>query len=877
MKNNKKESETTRTRAKTPKTSPESTKESAKPTVKKRSSAKSTQVSALLKPRADAPAVSTAVAPVVPTAVSVPETKTKRAATASMPTRSALFNIIQTHAVNYKKPLTTIQIAQEFDVLPAQVGTLQSLLDQMTAAGDIKMNPKGSYTPLSPEPLIAGRLQTHKDGYGFLINDDGEDVFIAERQMRGAWHGDTITVRITGTARNGKREGEVVEVTQRKFSQVVGRLINESGVWLVSPDDVRLRTDILVAADELAGALANQIVVVGLKAYGDEHSMPTGRVLEVLGNSDDAGMEIEIAVRKFDVPHVFSDRTEQQVAKLADTVSEAEWAGRVDLRDVPLVTIDGEDARDFDDAVYCEPVKTGRKITGYRLLVAIADVSHYVKDKTPLNEDALTRATSVYFPRRVVPMLPEKLSNGLCSLNPHVERLCMVADMMVDLDGQVTAYQFFEAVMHSAARLTYNQVWEFIDQGTGHINDNFKPLAPQIHSLYALYKTLLAAREKRGAMEFETVETYMVADENGKIKEILPRTRNDAHRLIEECMLAANVCAAEFIESSDRNCLYRNHEGPTPEKLEALRKSLALASIRMGGGDKPTPSDYAAVMRQVVGRPDAQTLQTLMLRSMQQAVYAPDNLGHFGLAYPAYTHFTSPIRRYPDLLVHRTIKSILNGQRYTPMTEQIPLLEDTRKKKPWPDEALNQLEKQKGKKDASHAVWVSLGDHASMCERRADEASRDVMAWLKCEYMKQFVGEVMPGKISSVTNFGAFVTLTDVYVDGLIHISELGSDYFEFDDAAMCLRGRASGAVYRLNDEVKVKIAGVDSDTRRVDFVLVLPDGTSGKGTRGGRGGSGSNPRSDTKSKTEAAKKSGKRDERADAKPSRSSRQRSKR
>ena len=790
---------------------------------KKRSNSKSKQVSVLLTPH---PTASTNPVPAKPASKNT---------VVKLPSRSTLFGVIQSHAVVYKKPLNAIQLAQELDVIPTQVAALQEVLDSMVADGDIKMSAKGSYSPISDQALISGTIQTHKDGYGFLLNDVGEDVFIPERQMRGAWHGDKVSVRITGTARNGKREGEVVEVQERKFSQVVGRLINENGVWLVSPDDVRLRIDILVAADELAGALVNQIVVVGLINYGDGHAMPTGRVIEVLGNADDAGMEIEIAVRKFDVPHVFSEKTEQQVAKLPDTVQPEDWAGRVDLRDVPLVTIDGEDARDFDDAVYCEPVKEGRRVVGYRLLVAIADVSFYVKDKTPLNEDALTRATSVYFPRRVVPMLPEKLSNGLCSLNPHVDRLCMVCDMVIDLNGQITAFQFYEAVMLSAARLTYNQVWEFLDQGTGVLATDFSKINKHIKSLYELFKVLLDAREVRGAMEFETVETYIVSDENGKIKEILPRTRNDAHRLIEECMLAANVCAAEFIESCERPSLYRNHEGPTPEKLEALRKSLALVGLRMGGSDKPSPKDYAAVMKQVAGRPDAAGLQTLMLRSMQQAVYAPDNLGHFGLAYPAYTHFTSPIRRYPDLLVHRTIKSIIHNQRYTPMTEQIVLLEDTRKKRGWGDEALDAEEKKRIKKakDTNHAVWEQLGTHASMCERRADEASRDVTNWLKCEYMKQFIGQVMPGKISSITNFGAFVTLDDVYVDGLIHISELGQDYFEFDEASYSLRGRSSGVVYRLQDPIKVQIAGVDSDTRRVDFVLVREDGSKGNTRRG--------------------------------------------
>ena len=739
---------------------------------------------------------------------------------AGLPSKSTIFDVIFTHANVYKKPINMLALAQELDVPPTKVSGLQVIVDQLVSAGDIKMSPKGLLTPNSEQNLVRGVLQSHKDGYGFVNNPDGEDVFVNERNMNGAWHGDKVAVRIIGTARNGKREGDVVEVTERRFAQVVGHLLRENGVWLVSPDDVRLRTDILVDASELKGATVNQIVVVALTEYGNQYALPMGRVVEVLGNADDAGMEIEIAVRKFDIPHVFSPATERQTAQLPDTVLESDLKGRVDLRDVPLVTIDGEDARDFDDAVYCEPIKSGRKTTGYRLIVAIADVSHYVQDKTPLNEDAILRSTSVYFPRRVIPMLPEKLSNGLCSLNPHVDRLCMVADMVLDLDGHVTAYQFYPAVMHSQARLTYTQVWEYLSEGTGVLANEHKAVAPHIKNLYALFHLQLQSRGLRGAMEFETTETYIVSDENGKIKEILPRTRNDAHRLIEECMLSANVCAAEFIEQSERTSLYRVHEGPTPEKLEILRKNLMMAGLRMGGGDKPTPQDYAEVMRQVVGRPDAQTLQTLLLRSMQQAVYAPDNLGHFGLAYAAYTHFTSPIRRYPDLLIHRTIKAILLGQRYTPSLEGFTLLEDTRKKTNAVDNAVKHVDKQRAKPDASQLTWQRLGEHTSMCERRADEASRDVTAWLKCEYMKQFIGEVMAGKISAVTQFGAFVTLDAVFVDGLIHISELGQDYFEFDEASFSLKGRASGMSYRLGDAVNVRIAGVDSDTRKIDFVL---------------------------------------------------------
>ena len=785
---------------------------SAKPRVKK-----TAQSAALLTART--PDARTTNPTVSPKPVAKPQ-GTRIDKMAGLPSKSTIFDVIFTHANVYKKPINMLALAQELDVPPTKVSGLQVIVDQLVSAGDIKMSPKGLLTPNSEQNLVRGVLQSHKDGYGFVNNPDGEDVFVNERNMNGAWHGDKVAVRIIGTARNGKREGDVVEVTERRFAQVVGHLLRENGVWLVSPDDVRLRTDILVDASELKGATVNQIVVVALTEYGNQYALPMGRVVEVLGNADDAGMEIEIAVRKFDVPHVFSEATERQTAQLPDTVLESDLKGRVDLRDVPLVTIDGEDARDFDDAVYCEPIKSGRKTTGYRLIVAIADVSHYVQDKTPLNEDAILRSTSVYFPRRVIPMLPEKLSNGLCSLNPHVDRLCMVADMVLDLDGHVTAYQFYPAVMHSQARLTYTQVWEYLSEGTGVLANEHKAVAPHIKNLYALFHLQLQSRGLRGAMEFETTETYIVSDENGKIKEILPRTRNDAHRLIEECMLSANVCAAEFIEQSKRTSLYRVHEGPTPEKLETLRKNLMMAGLRMGGGDKPTPQDYAEVMRQVVGRPDAQTLQTLLLRSMQQAVYAPDNLGHFGLAYAAYTHFTSPIRRYPDLLIHRTIKAILLGQRYTPSLEGFTLLEDTRKKTNAVDNAVKHVDKQRAKPDASQLTWQRLGEHTSMCERRADEASRDVTAWLKCEYMKQFIGEVMAGKISAVTQFGAFVTLDAVFVDGLIHISELGQDYFEFDEASFSLKGRASGMSYRLGDAVSVRIAGVDSDTRKIDFVL---------------------------------------------------------
>ncbi|MBQ5965177.1 ribonuclease R [Massilia sp. ZL223] len=717
------------------------------------------------------------------------------------------------------EPLDAAALARALKVKPAAQEVLGRRLNAMERDGQIRADRQsGTYMLTDHTGFVAGRVSAHRDGYGFVIPDEGgDDLFLSDREMQKVLHGDKVMARVTGTDRRGRPEGTIVEVVERANTHVIGRLLNEGGVWIVSPEDQRISQDILVSGSP-GKAKAGQVVSVELIEQPGRFQQPTGRIAEVLGELDDPGMEIEIAVRKFGVPHVFSAAAQKQAARLPNEVIEADLADRVDLRDVPLVTIDGEDARDFDDAVYCEPVKIGRA-KGYRLLVAIADVSHYVKPNDSLDADAIERSTSVYFPRRVIPMLPEKLSNGLCSLNPAVDRCCLVCDMVVTVDGEVTAYQFYPAVMHSAARLTYNEVAEILGNTNGPEAQRRLNVVPHLLNLNEVFRALLKARQERGAIDFETTETYIVCNPLGKIEKIIPRTRNDAHRLIEECMLAANVCAADFLIRHKHPGTFRIHAIPTEEKLNQLRTFLKQVGLNLGGGSKPTARDYAEVMQQIKERPDAALLQTMLLRSMQQAVYSPDNVGHFGLAYEAYAHFTSPIRRYPDLLTHRAIKALLQGKRYDPKGIELGKLNTTLSNSARKQAAKDKAEgKQKAEKDLT--VWDALGVHCSANERRADEASRDVENWLKCYFMQNKLGEEFTGTVSGVTPFGIFVTLDELYVEGLVHVTELGQDYFQYDDARHELRGDRTGKRYQLTDRVTVKVARVDLEARKIDLVL---------------------------------------------------------
>ena len=687
-------------------------------------------------------------------------------------------------------------------------------LAAMERDGQLLPNRKGLLLLANKLDFVAGKVQGHRDGFGFLIRDGGgPDIFLSPREMLKVLHGDRVLVKPGGEYR-GKPEGTIVEVIERRTNRLVGRFLNERGLTIVVPEDQRIKHDVLIPPGETGGAQHGQVVSVDIIEQPTRHTQPLGRVAEILGEIDDPGMEIEIAVRKFDVPVEFSEAALRQTEKLPDAVRRSDLKDRVDLRDVPFITIDGEDARDFDDAVYAEPIDlgtTGRKRPAWRLLVAIADVSHYVTPDDGLDIAARERGTSVYFPRRVIPMLPEKLSNGLCSLNANVDRLVLVCDMVINASGTkagtVSAYQFYNAVIHSHARTTYNQVWESLQQQGGPMAKSLSKVMPQINHLYQLYQLLYQGRKDRGAIDFDTVETKILCNELGRIEQIVGMVRNDAHRLIEECMLAANTCAADFMFRSKHIGLYRVHEGPTPDKLTSLREFLRTLGLGLGGGSDPTAKDYGELLEKARGRPDYSLLQTMCLRSMQQAIYGPDNMGHFGLSYPAYTHFTSPIRRYPDLLTHRVIKALLKGTRYQPeFAGHISAPGATRS-------------------EHEHDVWEKLGLLLSANERRADDASRDVEAWLKCWFVKERVGETFSGKVTGVASFGIFVTLDTLHVEGMVHVSELGTEYFQFNEALHELRGERTGMRYRLTDAVQVQVARVDLEARRIEFRLVA--GTS--------------------------------------------------
>ena len=744
-----------------------------------------------------------------------------------LPSREWITEMLEDRGV----PLKTESLAILLDIAEHEMPFFERRLTAMARDGQILINRRGMVCAAEKLALVKCRVEAHKDGFGFAVplTPDGQgDFVLPARQMRGLMHGDTVTVRPAGTDRRGRREGQVLDVIERAQKTVVGRLMIERGIAMLSPEDSRLPDSILLEPDSVGKAKPGQVVVAQIDSYPDAHRPAVASVVEVLGNYADSGMEIEIAVRQHHLPHQFSAACEKAAAKIPSAVRKTDLKGREDLRDLPLVTIDGESSRDFDDAVYAE--KQGRN---FRLVVAIADVSHYVKSKDAIDADALDRATSVYFPRRVIPMLPESLSNGICSLNPDVDRLCMVCDMVFTYAGNLKSYRFYPAVMRSQARLTYTQVWDWIENGS----DN--PLKPHIDTLYKLYQILLKKRHQRGAMEFETTETEMIFDKQGKIKRIVPVVRNEAHRLIEECMLAANVCAAEFLLKHQHPALFRNHAGPTPEKLATLHEQLGLLGLSLGGGDKPTPLDYAALFAQTADRPDRELIQVMLLRSMQQAVYEPENSGHFGLAYPAYTHFTSPIRRYPDLLVHRAIKAVLSGSRYNPAEN-----------------------------------WSALGTHSSQCERRADEASRDVENWLKTYYMQDKVGEVFSGTVSGMAGFGLFVTLDDIHIEGLVHISELGEDYFNYRAETMSIEGERSGLRFSMGDKVVVQVARADLDTRKIDLMLISGGGLPGKGNKPAAKGKTTTAKGRTRSQAPAGKPAAKSKAKAPAAPAKKTRSR---
>lgn len=681
-------------------------------------------------------------------------------------------------------PMKFAALVEHLGLEEDQKEALSRRLKAMERDGQILRTRKGQYGPAEKMDMVKGRVTAHPDGFGFVICDDGgPDVFLPEKQMRNVMHNDRVLIQVSGEDRRGRREGSLVEVLDRGQEEIVGKFCVEHGIAYVEPNNTRIAQSILIPPESSQGARAGQIVVATLVSFPRKHMPPVGHVLEVLGEERAPGMEVDIAIRDHNLPHQWSDAVETQIDpwKRQKNIPKKMTQDREDIRELPLVTIDGEDSRDFDDAVYCEP--HGK---GWRLLVAIADVSAYVQPGTALDDAARERGTSVYFPDRVIPMLPEVLSNGLCSLNPQVDRLCLVAELFITKFGGVRRKRFFRGWMRSAARLTYTQVGAVMEGDRQAVEKN---VLPHIDHLIELYRLLRQRRTKRGAIDFETPETKILFDEQRKISSIVPVTRNEAYKVIEEMMLAANVAAAEWLLEEDMPALFRVHEGPNEEKLANLQEFLSGLALRMPGKDEPKPHHYAKFLESIQDRPDKRLIQTVMLRSLRLAVYAPTNAGHFGLAYEAYTHFTSPIRRYPDLLVHRAIGHRLDGK----APEDFPY--------------------------APQDLQV-LGEHCSTTERRADEANRDAIEWLKCEFMQDKVGEVYEGMITGVTNFGLFVELDGVFVEGLIHVTALKNDYYHFDAPHHRLRGERSGVAYQLADRIQVKVARVDLDERKIDFLL---------------------------------------------------------
>ncbi|MEM6485625.1 MAG: ribonuclease R [Pseudomonadota bacterium] len=675
---------------------------------------------------------------------------------------------------------------------------LRRRLRAMQRDGQVHVDRRGGFGAADALHLLRCRVQGHRDGYGFAIPDgESDDVFLTARQMRSLFDGDTVLVAITGSDRRGRPEGKVVEILERGVSQVVGRYQEESGIGFVLPDNARLTQEILIPPREKNGATSGQIVTALITHYPDQRLGAKGRITEVLGEHLDPGLEIDIAIRSHNIPWEWPEAVQREAGSLRDEPSDSDKDHRVDLRDKPFVTIDGEDARDFDDAVFCERRRSG----GWRLWVAIADVSHYVQSGSALDDEAQARGNSVYFPERVVPMFPEVLSNGLCSLRPRVDRLALAVEMELSDTGELGAFRFCEAVIHSHARLTYTQVGTLIEDGT--CDDIPRELGGPLKSLHSLYSVLKEARQQRGAIDFETVETRIVFNEARKIESIEPVRRNDAHRLIEECMLCANVAAARFFDTHNLPVLYRVHTGPSGEKLENLRAFLSELALGLGGGEAPTPTDYQRLMSDIAERDDRSVIQTMLLRSLSQAVYTPENNGHFGLNYPAYAHFTSPIRRYPDLLVHRAIRSIVRSKARSKLVKR-----------------LRGTPRQPIESGYGYGIpqVAAFGEHCSMTERRADDATRDVQAWLKCEYLRDRVGETFDGVVSAVTNFGLFVELSDLYIEGLVHITSLPGDYYRFDHAQQRLVGERTGRSYRLGARLQVLVAAVNLDEKKIDL-----------------------------------------------------------
>lgn len=703
---------------------------------------------------------------------------------------------ILAHLDKREKPASREELAQELGIDgEEQLEGLRRRLRAMERDGQLVFTRRQCYALPERLDLLRGKVIGHRDGFGFLrAEGQKDDFYLSAEQMKMCMHGDIILAQPMGADRKGRREARVVRVLEPRNNQIVGRYFTDAGVGFVVPDDSRLSFDILIPPEALMGARMGFVVVVELTQRPTRRTKAIGQIVEVLGDNMGTGMAVDMALRTHEIPHDWPEDLEKQIATLSEEVPQEAKAGRVDLRELPLVTIDGEDARDFDDAVFCEKKRGG----GWRLWVAIADVSYYVRPGTPLDDEAVKRGTSVYFPSQVVPMLPEVLSNGLCSLNPQVDRLCMVCEMTISSSGKLTGFKHYEAVMNSHARLTYTKVWNIL-QGNDELREQYRAVVPHLQELHNMYQVLSTARDERGGISFETEEAKFIFNAERRIERVEQTVRNDAHKLIEECMILANIASARFVEKHEEPALFRDHDRPSDDSITSFRTVLNELGLSLPGGNKPQPIDYAALLEQIADRPDHEMLQTMLLRSMKQAVYDPENRGHFGLALASYAHFTSPIRRYPDLLLHRAIKYLLAKQ----------------------EGKLQGITTPTGGYHYEMNQMLELGQHCSLTERRADEATRDVADWLKCDFMQDQVGNNFTGVIASVTGFGFFVRLNDLFIDGLVHVSTLDNDYYRFDAVGQRLIGESGGRTYRLGDTVEVRVEAVHMDERKIDFALV--------------------------------------------------------
>ncbi len=685
------------------------------------------------------------------------------------------------------RPVTRRQLSHLFGLdKPQSDEVLRPVLMEMVASGELFKNRRAAYGLPSRVDMIPGRISAHPDGFGFVIPDaGGDDLYLPPRQMRQVFNGDRVMAAVVGVDRRGRKEGEVTRVLERAHSQVAGRLLIDSGVAMVVPDDPRLTQDILVPTERVGKAKPGQVVVVRIDRPPTITRSAVGEIIAVLGHADEPGIATDIAIYSYQLPLEFPDETLAEATAFGEEINPGSIAGRLDLRDLPLVTIDGADARDLDDAIFAE--KRGE---GFRLLVAIADVAEYVQPGRPLDEEAMARGTSVYFPDRVIPMLPEALSNGLCSLNPDVDRLCLVCEMRIDARGKVTSSRFHEAVMRSRARLTYDQVRRIKEAGDPALIERFEHVRSTLDALYDVYRLLFRRRQRRGALDFDSQQPFFEFDTEGRVANIRLQQRHDAHRLIEEFMIAANIEAAKFVARGKLPMLYRVHEPPPPHKRESLEEFLRTSGIEVRWSDEPDPQQFAAILRQAVGRPDEALINAQLLRSLSLAVYQPENKGHFGLALDSYAHFTAPIRRYPDLLVHRAIKHLCRGRK-------------------------------RGDFQYGDGRMEELGRHCSWLERRAEEASRDVEERLKCQFMLRHIGKAFDGIISGVTGFGLFVEIDGMAVSGLVHVTALANDYYNFDPVTSSLIGKRRGVRYRLADRVRVEVTAVSLEERKIDFRLI--------------------------------------------------------